>query len=96
MSFSGVDLAIDDYEGPAHTSTFMVSSATSINADHLRRPVRIIANRDNQDSVHHFLCSLQSELKFRGFDVSVVFWESEITAIDATNLIIDLSPSPYY
>lgn len=94
MSFSGIDLAIDDYEGPAHASTFMVSSATSINADHLRRPVRIIANRDNQDSVHHFLCSLQSELKSRGFDVSVVFWESEITAIDATNLIIDLSPSP--
>lgn len=94
MSFTGLDLAIDDLDGPAQTSTFIISSATATEHHLLRRSIRIIANDDSSDASLRLAGAIQSELESHRLEVSVVSWGSNLAMAGVIYVVIDDSRCP--
>lgn len=94
MSFTGLDLAIDDFDGPAQASTFMISSATTTDYRLLRRSIQIIASDDSSDTSSGLAGAFRSELESHGLEVSVVSWGSNLVMAGVIYVVIDDSRCP--
>jgi len=93
-SFGGIDLAVDDSYGPSQTSTFMLSSATTLDHHVMQFQVNMIIDQDRSDACHRLAVVTKSELESRRFEVSFVTWESNLLIADTIYVIIDDSKRP--
>jgi len=93
-SFGGIDLAVDDSYGPSQTSTFMLSSATTLDLHIMQFQVKIIIDQDRSDACHRLADVTKSELESRGLEVSFIAWESNLLIADTIYVIIDDSKRP--
>ena len=87
-NFSGVDLTVDDLEGPAQYSTLIVSTAMIKATQRLRRSIGILGDCSKCHGHSGVISTIQYELQSRGFLTKCVPWESDILT-DDDHVVID-------
>lgn len=92
-SFSGVDIVVDDVDGEAHVSSFIVSKATKPSKKNVALPLRLIRDT-NKDYEEVIFKALHREATKREWKVAETSWLSLKTRFDDVNVIVDTTSNP--
>jgi NADPH:quinone reductase-like Zn-dependent oxidoreductase len=94
-SFSGVEIAVHDIEGPAQISTMMVSKAVNASQFSRRPHVKMIVAQDLEETRSDFASPLSLELEKHGLQVSRTSWESDTIDVEAAYIVLDNGKKPF-
>ena len=86
--FSGVDHAIDDLEGPAQSSTLIISTATVEAPQRPRPSISVLGDYNRHQDDSDVISTIQNGLQSQGFLVKCLSWDSDIST-DNHYVVID-------
>lgn len=92
--FRGLDLAVDDVDGPLQTSTFMISSTSPSVVHTFSHPVRILVGESSVDQCHNFVNAIRSTLEDHQVEVSLITWDLLEVSEKVIYLVVDDTNCP--
>ena len=93
-SFTGTTIGVDDFDGPAHRFTLMVSTYSPQSNNTSLRPIKIMSGATQESQYYNLSQELSSAFKLRGFEVSLSTWPLENVYKDTIYLVLDAGNTP--
>ena len=93
-SFSGIDIAAKDFEGPAHKITMMTSRAVEGNPSSKAASIHIVIRSTLSPLSQTLLDELTTSFEDQGSRIRVTSWSSLCPSKDTTYVVLDSSERP--
>ncbi|KAL8872020.1 MAG: hypothetical protein Q9174_002276 [Haloplaca sp. 1 TL-2023] len=93
-SFNGLDTVVQDFDGPAHMSSLMITSPAPQVPPHTARTIDILIADETWDTNRTPALRVRSQLETHGFRASVVTWRSFQYTAGSLYLVLDCKEIP--